>query len=191
MVTMKTMLTENPNILESLSANVDFLETAKVHEIVNGIFLECGELFPVYSDPDIFRNKVENWVVVNVNVWEKLDRTNTLKYNPLSNSDKTVEWETDTNGNTENKTNANSTNINKVKAFDSGVLSESASQTLTDGGSGTIKTENKMKHKFRSSGNSGSVTMQNLVEQERKIATFNLIKIIVDNFKENFCIMVY
>ena len=60
------------------------------------------------------------------------------------------------------------------------------------------KTENRgmdrddtNKHSGHIHGNIGVTTTQAMIEEERRIAEFNLIDYIADSFCEQFCILVY
>lgn len=46
-------------------------------------------------------------------------------------------------------------------------------------------------HTAQISGNIGVTTTQEMIEQERKVWMFNLYKLIAEEFKQNFCVMVY
>ena len=61
----------------------------------------------------------------------------------------------------------------------------STSETVTETGSGTntvVKTDK---------GNIGVTTTQQMIEQERESALYNIYNVIVDSFKKKFCILVY
>lgn len=46
-------------------------------------------------------------------------------------------------------------------------------------------------HNLHAHGNIGVMSTQDMIKQEREIALFNLYDIIIDEFKQRFCIMVY
>ena len=109
------------------------------------------------------------------------------------------------------------TNTHKVAGFDSTASSlvtqsedknevqyasnnqESASivhgETITSNGSVThgekVINDNQSTHELRAHGNIGVTTTQEMIEQERRVDTFNLYDIIIENFKMRFCIMIY
>lgn len=66
--------------------------------------------------------------------------------------------------------------------------------TITKNGSmthgETILTENTGGHTLHAHGNIG-VTTQQLIQEEREIARFNLYDIIIEDFKQRFCVLVY
>lgn len=77
---------------------------------------------------------------------------------------------------TEHETNSNEGNIN-VRSKD-GLVSDETGRRALDR-TGTIH------------GNTGFYTKQKMIEQERQIAEYNIIDIIIDSFKNRFCLQVY
>lgn len=65
----------------------------------------------------------------------------------------------------------------------------------TESGSDNVKTTgtniDNLKRKGTAKGNIGVTTTQEMLKQEREIATFNVYMQIVDSFKENFCILIW
>ena len=68
-------------------------------------------------------------------------------------------------------------------------------ESITTSGStthGTTVTESREgSHELHAHGNIGVMSTQDMIKQEREIALFNLYDIIIDEFKQRFCIMVY
>ena len=54
-----------------------------------------------------------------------------------------------------------------------------------------VATTNEGEHELYIHGNIGTMTTQQMIEQERKIDLFNLYDIIIEDFKMRFCILVY
>lgn len=77
---------------------------------------------------------------------------------------------------TEHETNSNEGNIN-VRSKD-GLVSDETGRRALDR-TGTIH------------GNTGFYTKQKMIEQERQIAEYNIIDVIIDSFKNRFCLQVY
>lgn len=83
-------------------------------------------------------------------------------------------------------------NINKQsETADTGTMSSNGTDygTVTNTGNDSSNTDSV--HKGRLHGNIGVTTTQTMLNQELKIARFNLIKHISDVFIKEFCIMVY
>lgn len=77
---------------------------------------------------------------------------------------------------TEHETNSNEGNIN-VRSKD-GLVSDETGRRALDR-TGTIH------------GNTGFYTKQKMIEQERQIAEYNIIDVIINSFKNRFCLQVY
>lgn len=183
----------------------------KRQDIINSICLETQELEVLYPSTLILQMAIGNWSNVMLSVWEKMYNTTTFEYNPIENydrTDETIENEnvkenikrndtlkntTDNTGNSElinqnvayndtNFTNNEKTmnNINN-KIVETGTNKYDTGRNLTNG-----KTT-----KNRSHGNIGVTTSQQMIEQERQISEFNIVKYIVDDFKQKFCLMIY
>lgn len=124
----------------------------------------------------------------------------------LSGSDKR---DITTDGTAQDKETINTTETKSVQGFNNNDWVNS--EKLTDTGTDThdyknhshtdddlsrSETENTTgatdrNYTQRRTGNIGVTTTQAMIQQEREIRDFNLIKIIVEDFKKEFCIMVY
>lgn len=54
-----------------------------------------------------------------------------------------------------------------------------------------VNTENEDSHSLHIHGNIGVMTTQQMIESEREIDRFNMYDIIIDDFKNRFCILIY
>lgn len=61
----------------------------------------------------------------------------------------------------------------------------------TDADSGETSSESSNTRRGTISGNIGVTTSQQMIQQERNVAVFNIIDYIVRDFKQRFCILVY
>lgn len=167
--------------------------------------LSCFEI--LYPNPDFLKRLIPVWSDKEFPVWNKLYETTLLKYDPLSNYDRTEEWEdvgdnsATNNGTTKNigSSSGSGSNKNSVAGFNSSELVESekaensgqsnSSSDTTISGTSTEKL--KSTHRGRVSGNIGVTTSQQMLEEERRVALFNLYDRIIESFKMRFCILVY
>ena len=143
--------------------------------VINEILLQCAELEIVYPNIDIMKLAITTWSVANQYTWQKLYDTMVVEYNPIWNVDATVNIDRNTSG-TGNATDA-------VKGFNSDVWAES-DKTDTSSAAEEDVIE-------RRTGNIGVTTTQQMLEQERKIADFNMISYIAQSFKQRFCLLIY
>ena len=68
-------------------------------------------------------------------------------------------------------------------------IAESESVSVTDAGSSEASKENI--HTERRTGNIGVTTTQAMIEKEREIALFSIYDVVINSFKEHFCVLVY
>lgn len=142
---------------------------------INEILLQCAELEIVYPDIDLMKLAITTWSVANQYTWQKLYDTMVIEYNPIWNVDAIVSIDRDATG-TGNATDA-------VKGYNSNTWAES-DKTDTSSTATEDVTE-------RRTGNIGVTTTQQMLEQERKIAEFNMISFIAQSFKQRFCLLIY
>lgn len=106
-------------------------------------------------------------------------------------------------------TSGNSTNLNQVKAFDTAAntFTDKEKDTVNNSGSTTYGKTNTNTTRYghtnnnayskndteniRAYGNIGVTTTQQMIEQERDIAKFNIYQVILEEFKQRFCLLVY
>ena len=143
--------------------------------VINEILLQCAELEIMYPNIDIMKLAITTWSVANQYTWQKLYDTMVVEYNPIWNVDATVNIDRDTSGS------GNATDA--VKGFNSDTWAESE-KTDTNSSAEEDVIE-------RRTGNIGVTTTQQMLEQERKIAEFNMISYIAQSFKQRFCILIY
>ena len=143
--------------------------------VINEILLQCAELEIVYPSIDIMKLAITTWSIANQYTWQKLYDTMVVEYNPIWNVDATVIIDRDTSGQ------GNATDA--VKGFNSDTWAES-DKTDTDSWAVEDVTETR-------TGNIGVTTTQQMLEQERKIADFNMISYIAQSFKQRFCLLIY
>jgi len=139
--------------------------------LVQNLIMDSGEFGVLYADGDYFKSILGWWSEKELPIWEKLYKTELLKYDPIMNYDRTDEITRDITGNS----------TNSETSFDSGEL------RTTDGSDSTGKEITKS----RSFGNIGVTTSQQMIEQERRVAEFNTYNYIIRSFTNKFCIELY
>lgn len=163
--------------------------------VINEILLQCAELEIVYPSIDIMKLAITTWSVANQYTWQKLYDTMVVEYNPIWNVDASV---TDILSGSENRDISRSgsgdlTSTESVKGFNSDTWAESRKNTQDASDSETvdddlIKSETRTQQR---TGNIGVTTTQQMLEQERAIAEFNMISYIAQSFKQRFCLLIY
>ena len=175
--------------------------------LIDNLLMECAEFDVLYTDPVFMKNAIAKWSGMMSPIWEKLYETTQYEYDPIANYDRHEKWtdtdtRTETNIRTPNLTETtqlgsintqaqnsyeNAGMVDAIKSTNSGsdIVNTTGTETnaLTRGG--------KLERDGRAYGNIGVTTTQQMIEQERQTVQFNMFKVIIDDFKDRFCLMIY
>lgn len=201
----------SPTLFDGLSVP-DGIDKENVKD---NILLESENLEVLYSNPDFLKAAITVWSTERLPIWEKLYATTQYEYNPIENYDRYEEGTNSASGTSSGSNTASESgessgtssgqneSISSNTAYDSNSFADSSKGTS----SGTNSTTNEESRETTNSGNneyenSGSFTThvhgnigvrssQELIEQERKVATFCITSYIVEEFIDKFCIGVY
>ena len=174
-------------------------EAVEKDVLVDNLLLQLADLEVIYPDSDIMREAISRWSATRVKEWDKLNLTIYLDWNPLHNYDRTEEWTDGENGSgtSTGNSNANGTNTStdSVAGYNSTSLVENG-KTVTSGNSeqNTSNSNNYNKnatHRGKMYGNIGVTTIDRTIKQFRETVKFNIYDVIIDEFKQRFCLMVY
>lgn len=170
---------------------------------INNLLMETAEMEVLFSNPATMRSVIGIWSSAHLNSWAKMWNTTKLEYNPIENYDRQEDW-TDNN-----KTNSkvqskdvgtgknHSTDISKAAGFDSGNLVTSgqndndSNNESTQIGNSEGNSNEELKHTGRVHGNIGVTTSQQMIEEERRVADWNMYEYLIDKFKQQFLLLVY
>lgn len=163
--------------------------------LIPNLLRELGELELLYTDPTFMKEQIGFWSQKQLKKWQDLYDTTVLDYDPISNYDRREKW-TDTTEGGESVTNTpNTTNTltHSVTAFNSGSLQD-ANQDISST-SGTDKTvsalNNTVNREGHAYGNIGVTSSQQLIEAQRKVVEFNIYDYIIQDFRDEFCLLIY
>ena len=185
------------------------------------LFARTAELEVIYPDPEIMKVMIGVWSTTRCPVWNELWNTTTYEYNPIENynriedgTDKDTYTGTDSYSETvtHSGTDTNTTtpeSSHYVAAYDSAAAGDSdglvkserdEGETInttvygsTDGSSGsnTLGHTITRDHDLNVHGNIGTVTSQQMIKEQREIVTFNFYDVMIRDFIDRFCILVY
>ena len=150
-------------------------------DVIDSIILECAELPLVYTNWDILQGAIGLLSKRRLHAWERMATALFEDYNPLHNFDR---YEESTDDESVNNI-GNATSVNTVNGYNGDAEHD---RQKTDGKS---ETKRGNKHNAHLYGNIGVTTSAKMLEGELEIRKQDLVSIIVREFKENFCIMVY
>ena len=192
---------------ENIFQGLQLPEGLNKEAVINEILLQCAELEVIYPRLDTMKLAITTWSLANQYTWQKLYDTMVVEYNPIWNVDANVtdtltgseNRDIDRTGSGSNNETINLTDTESVKGFNSDTWAESHKNTKggTDNtalssteviNDDVARTETRTQ---RRTGNIGITTTQQMLEQERQIAEFNMINYIAQSFKQRFCLLIY
>lgn len=187
--------------------------------IIPLILSETAELEVLYPRPDTMKTVVKAWSFARLSAWERMLDALEEEYNPLHNYDRT-EVETGTNTGSEGETGTiqtaedisdtgsnqtSATTTDQVTGYNSNTFADNNKQLASGSASSTnamdrdeTETRNlthtrnlahaRNLHIF---GNIGIVTSAQMLTGELEVRATDIYRIIVDEFKQYFCLMIY
>lgn len=132
--------------------------------VINSILLNCAELEIIYPNFDTMKLAIGVWSEAEQDTWRKMYATQMAEYNPLWNVDADIKND--------------STVVDSVMGFN-------VSTAWSDANKNVIS-----EHQVRT-GNIGVTASQDLIQKERDVSDFSIIRFITESFKKRFCILVY
>lgn len=187
--------------------------------VINCILERHGNAALAHPDPEWMRHYISTWSARRLPIWEKLDATLHLEYNPIENYDRKEDIEerrttdrttsgtasgTNEEANTEERT-ENETSLHDVSAENASDYQPDSKDTVTGGGtsiyrrdidtisetSGTENITDTFTHSNRTHGNIGVTTSQQMIQSERDLVRYSLIEEIAEDYRDAFCLDVY
>ena len=156
-------------------------------DLIDTILFQNAELGLLYTEPELMKSAITRWSKISQYKWEKWANTLELEYNPIYNKNYT-ETEAEV-VNRDVAQNVMGTDTNKVSAYDD---TNFANRTQHSNSTSTTGDEDVLRSLTREGkGNIGVTTTQKLINEERKVAQFNIYDNISEDFRHRFCIMVY
>ena len=168
-------------------------------DLINNICSRLAELELLYPNPEVMKGLIGVWSNSSQYEWNKLYQSMKLEYNPIDNYDRTETRTLNSHG-SGNSADGGSDRFSgngtgKVSGFNSQTpVTRDENINSSTNTYGKTNTESFTKidtESIRSKGNIGVTTSQQMIQQERDIAKYNLYDIISEEFKLRFCILVY
>lgn len=172
-ITLAALYSYDQTIFDGLTVPVD------KQTVIDNILLECFPFETLFPNPEFLKQAITIWSNSCQTVWNHLYETMNYKYNPIWNKDGSYTEEVHTGAESE------SGRIDSVKGFNSDNWAE---HTKSEGNTTASGTETRTR---KEQGNIGITTTQQMIQEERNIAEFNLIRYITEDFKNRFCIVIY
>lgn len=161
---------------------------------------QLAEVSVVYASAPAIKAMITLWSEVRLPVWKAIYNTLLYKYNPIWNKDGKIIEEHDLtivdDYNVKDMETANTGNIdNEVTGYDTNSYSPNTRQVLDtastqNGNTNNVHTD-KGKITRTEGGNIGVTMTQEMIRQQRDVVEFNLYDYIMQDFKQQFCVMVW
>ena len=179
--------------------------------LVFKMLMDLAELPLVYTDPDTLKFMIGRWSSARTPIWRELWKTTLYKYSPIWNKDGsyTETRNLETTGNTSGSASTTSSGTintdrdveHKVTGFDTDSYAADTKDiinddTTTSGSTNGSSAENRSGREAETikrveQGNIGVTTTQQMIKEQRDIVLLDMYQVITDEFKKQFCVMVY
>lgn len=170
-------------------------ESLSRDDVVAAILEETCDFPVIYTDLETLRFSINKWSAHRSPIWQHFIDTTEYEYNPIENYNRVeAEDTTATQAGTGSMARSGTdTTTDKVSAYnDSDFSNREQSATLF----GSTNTETRgftdtLDKDVTIHGNIGVMSTQDMIKQEREIADFDIIDIIVSEYKTKYCILKY
>ena len=165
-------------------------------DIMNTTILsELGASRPITSDPDLFKMLFDNFFKKYSSNITKLVDTMYYEYNPLHNKDISEEEHRQSEGDIDNtdEYHTDNTTEGKVSAYDSSTYQpkEQAIGDIDHTGETHSDIKSEVDTTRTITGKDGQDSYQSLIEQERKLAEFNIFNWIIKQMRKELFLLIY
>ena len=159
------------------------------------IMSECGEMQPVWTDPEFMQEMIGAWSKKWAHTFERWLKALETDYAPLNNYDRyeDVDEEHDNNIKSDSSSKSKNTVDTSKSAYDSQMY-QPYDNVSTNGSMDDSSKSNDagtFKRRAHMYGNIGVTTSQQMLEAEYDVAKWNIYEHIKDLFMQDFCIMIY
>lgn len=190
-------------IFDNMVLPEDFTQDDKT-TLINNLLMETAELEVIYTDPDFMKDAIEAWSAKEVYTWTRLYEAMLAEYSPIENFDRYEDVDEQNRGamthsGTDSVSGSGEDTItNKITSFDNNtfvdhdkaIAGKGSTDTTTYGHVVTDSTGKKIITHLH--GNIGVTTNQQMLEAELETRPkINIYRIIIDSFRERFCLLVY
>lgn len=157
-------------------------------ELINNLLMELAELSVIYPDSDFMKKAITSWSNIRLHTWNRIAEVLYEDYEPFINikrdETRTITEERDLRGT------GNANTSNKVNAWETNTPQDSNSSetdtSTTD--TGTITTTEH----FHVEGDSAITDAQDVLKKEIDVRIkYDMYKIIIEEFKNRFCLLIY
>lgn len=172
-LTIKGLYDYDPSLFDGMS----WPDGVNGGDVLPELTTELAELELVYPSAETMKTSIASWSKSRVGAWNRIAAALNAEYSPIENYDRYEDWN--------DKANSKGGYLNKVAGFNEAdqMQDQSSSEQSTDSGS---------QHSGHIHGNIGMTMAQQMIDAELNLRTKNdMVHIIIAEFKQRFCLMVY
>ena len=192
---------------ETIFENVEVPDGVDKEVLIAEIISECSDFTLLYPDGDFMKMMLGVWSKKEKRVWEAMQNSTELEYNPIENFDR---YESITRsvvgkghvvddgyskrtGEETANTKTSYTSFNSLTAKENNRVESTGDSTDETENTNISDSENSGTETVESHlhGNIGVTTAQQMIAGYREISNFTVYQFIVDSFKKRFCLQVY
>ena len=163
--------------------------------LIDLLLMETAELEVIYPDFDFMKQALGRYSVSRKNSWERMLEALSEKYNPLHNFDRNEEYtDNETGNNTSSNTNTvTGTTTEQTTGFNSETFVDRGKQDISGNTSstGNSNATRQLTHTARLFGTIGVTKSQEMLKDELEVRKTDFYKIVVEEIKNRFCLLVY
>lgn len=139
----------------------------------------------LYPNPELFKSMVEVWSKTQLSNWQRMVDALLEEYDPLHNYDRTEEW----SDNSSSTANGSQKATSGIAGFNQADGYADSTEDNTTQNTNATASSSRTGHTY---GNIGVTTSQQMLESEIMLrGRYNAYDIIVNDFKQRFCLLVY
>lgn len=143
------------------------------------LLMECGDFEAIFPNVEMVCTRLSAWTSSRIDYWQRIYDVLCADYEPLWNYNRTDEEKSDTTRNRQNDI------LDKVAGYDSGNLVDSNNENAIS------NEDENYTHYIHAYGNIGVMSTQDLLKQEIEVANISMYDIILQEFKNTFCLAIY
>lgn len=173
-----------PDIFDDMSLPAVITDKGNEHLVYEQILLEYAELEVLYPDPAVMKQAIAIWSQSRFHVWTRMAAVLYENYDPFINIKRDERREITQTRDLESTGEAE----NKVSAWNDTTYSDRSKTGTTSTDTGTVTTVET----FHVEGDSAITDAQDVLRKEMEVRiAYDLINIIVREFKDRFLLQIY
>lgn len=174
----------DPSIFDDMSLPDEITSKMNEHLVYENILLEYAELEVLYPDPSVMKQAISVWSKSRLHVWNRMAEVLYEDYDPFVNIKRDERREITQTRNLASSGEAE----NKVSAWNESTYSNRSKTGTSSTDTGTVSTIET----FHVEGDSAITDAQDVLRKEMEVRIlYDLIDIIVKEFKDRFLIQLY